>query len=88
MKKYTPQMEEMQKMADDLGDMQKFVSYAKKEGEIELYMCGSCEKKITLNQIASWGNDHHDPDQMMCEDCFADACDRADAYAYSLKEEV
>lgn len=81
-------MEEIQKMADDLGDMQKFSSYAKKEGEIEMEMCGHCEKKITTNLIASFGADHHDPDEMMCADCFAGAMDKADAMAESLTEEV
>ncbi len=54
--------------------------------EIEMYMCGSCDTKITPNLIASFGNDHHDPDEMMCENCFAGACDRADAYYDSLME--
>ena len=51
-------------------------------------MCGHCEKKITPNLIASFGSDHHDPDEIMCADCFSEACSRADAYAYSLKEEM
>lgn len=55
---------------------------------IDMVMCGKCDKKITYNLIASFGNDHHDPDETMCADCFADACGRADAYAYSLKEEM
>ena len=40
------------------------------ETNIEMVMCGHCEKKITPNLIASFGNDHHDPDEMMCESCF------------------
>jgi len=58
------------------------------EKNIELVMCGSCDTKITPNLIASFGNDHHDPDEMMCANCFAGACDRAEARAYSLKEEM
>jgi MinD superfamily P-loop ATPase len=77
-------MEEIQKMADDLGDMQKFQSYAKKDGEIDLVHCGSCEKMITPNLIASFGADHHDPDQTMCESCFAGAIDTAEARAETL----
>lgn len=80
-------MEEIQKMADDLGNLPKYASYAKKD-EIEMAMCGHCEKKITTNLIASFGADHHDPDEMMCADCFAGAMDKADAMAESLTEEV
>lgn len=75
---------EIQKMSDDLGDMQKFQSYAKKEGEIEMVMCGHCEKKITPNLIASFGADHHDPDETMCADCFAGAIDTAEARTETL----
>ena len=57
------------------------------ETKIEMYMCGSCEKKITPNLIASWGNDHHDPDEMRCEDCTGYAEVRAEAYYDSLREE-
>ena len=58
------------------------------ETKINMEMCGRCEKKITYNLIESFGRDHHDPDEMMCGECFADACGRADAMAYSLKEEA
>lgn len=75
------QMGEIQKMADDLGDPIKFLSYAKKDGNIEMVMCGSCEKKITPNLIASFGANHHDPDEIMCEDCFAGRITRAESYA-------
>lgn len=75
------QMGELQKMADDLGDLSKFAGYSKKEGEIELVMCGNCEKKITPNLIASFGVDHHDPDEMMCANCFAGRITRAESYA-------
>ena len=56
--------------------------------KIDLVMCGHCEKKITPNLIASFGADHHDPDETMCDDCFANACGAAEAMAYSLKEEM
>lgn len=49
--------------------------------EIEMYMCGHCDKKITPNLIASFGNDHHDPDEMYCEDCFGGALARAENMA-------
>lgn len=85
MKTITEEMSEIQKMADDLGDLNKFLSYAKKDGEIdgeiEMVMCGSCEKKITPNLIASFGADHHDPDEMMCADCFAGRITRAESYS-------
>jgi len=58
------------------------------ETKIEMVMCGFCEKKITPNLIASFGADHHDPDEVHCEDCFGGAMDKADAMAYSLKEEM
>ena len=51
---------------------------------IELVHCGSCEKMITPNLIASFGADHHDPDQTMCESCFAGAIDTAEARAETL----
>jgi len=79
-------MAEIQKMADDLGDMSKFASHGKlyfpsEATEIELVSCGSCEKKITPNLIASFGADHHDPDEMMCADCLAGSITRAESYA-------
>ena len=42
---------------------------------IDLYECGSCEKKITGNLIASHGADHHDPAETKCWDCFGDQLD-------------
>ena len=47
--------------------------------EIEMVMCGHCEKKITPNLIASYGADHYDPDEMHCEDCFNGQIARAEA---------
>lgn len=48
------------------------------ETKIEMVMCGHCEKKITPNLIASFGADHHDPDEIYCESCFGYAEARAD----------
>lgn len=48
------------------------------ETKIDLYMCGHCDKKITSNLIASFGNDHHDPDEMYCGDCFDEAVAKAE----------
>ena len=55
-----------------------------KTNEIEMVMCGSCEKKITPNLIASFGNDHHDPDEIRCEDC----SNRDTARAESMADDV
>ena len=46
---------------------------------IELVQCGRCEKMITPNLIASFGNDHHDPEEMSCWDCFNGIIARAEA---------
>lgn len=48
------------------------------ETKIDMYMCGHCDKKITPNLIASYGNDHHDPDEMACWDCFNGLIARAE----------
>lgn len=49
--------------------------------EIKLYECGHCEKMITEDLIASWGADHHDPEEMMCGDCFNGVIARAELVA-------
>lgn len=46
--------------------------------KIEMVMCGHCEKKITPNLIASFGADHHDPEEMSCRDCFNGIISRAE----------
>lgn len=46
--------------------------------KIEMVMCGKCEKMITPNLIAAFGADHHDPEEMMCWDCFNGVLDKAD----------
>lgn len=51
-------------------------------------MCGSCEKKITPNLIASFGSDHHDPDEMRCEDCFNGLIARAENMADMSREDA
>ena len=82
MKTIMEQMGEIQKMADDLNEMSNFPMYFPSEAtEIEFASCGKCEKKITLNLIASFGADHHDSDEIMCEDCFAGRITRAESYA-------
>lgn len=49
--------------------------------KIEMVMCGHCEKMITPNLIASFGADHHDPDEMSCWDCFNGIIARAEMRA-------
>ena len=49
-----------------------------------MVMCGKCDKKITPNLIASFGNDHHDPDEVHCEDCFSGAVARAESMDESV----
>lgn len=48
------------------------------EIKLDMTMCGHCDKKITYDLIASFGADHHDPDEMMCWDCFNGILDKAD----------
>ena len=47
--------------------------------EVPMVMCGHCDKKITYNLIASFGADHHDPDEIHCEDCLGEAEARAES---------
>lgn len=51
------------------------------ETKIEMVLCGHCDKKITPNLIASFGEDHHDPDEIYCDDCFGEALARAENMA-------
>ena len=75
-------MEIMQAQTDVImAGLPKKMYFPSEATEIELVSCGHCEKMITPNLIASFGADHHDPDETMCESCFAGAIDTAEARA-------
>ena len=70
-------------LADEIRKNQEKIDEEKRT-KIEFAECGKCYKKITPNLIASFGADHHDPDQTLCESCFAGAIDTAEARAETL----